>query len=158
MKMKLMVVTLVGIAVSAAFAAPVPKAIKARYVKLESVMRKMDNDAFAAFFADDFTSVDPKGKSSTKADLMSQVKGMFDGSSKAIPMVKLLSSTTHGGMVDVKFDFTLKLVGKAKNAGTTVMHEIGTDTWKMVGKQWVFIKTVDTMMDVMAPKVVTKAK
>lgn len=149
---KLLVITIVGVAASAAFAAPVPKAIKARYSRVESAMRKLDFKAFSEFFADDFTIVDPKGKSSTREEFLKEVEGMFEGSSKANPEVKLISSTTHGEMVDVRFDFTLNLVGKGKNTGTTVMHEVGTDTWKMVGKQWMFVKTVDTKMDVTMPK------
>ncbi|MEI8281961.1 MAG: nuclear transport factor 2 family protein [Armatimonadota bacterium] len=142
----------------AAFAAPVPNAIKARYKELVGVIRKLDFPAFSAFFADDFTTVDPKGKSVTRAEMMKELKGMFDSSSKAVPKETLLSAKSHDGMVDVKFDFTLAMTGKGKHPGVTKIHEVGTDTWKMVGKKWVFIKTVDTKFDVVMPKAAKASK
>ena len=149
MKTKVFLLGFVILVASSAFAGPVPKAIKARYSSLEKVMKKLDFKAFSAYFADEFTTIDPKGKSTTRDQFLTDVKPMFENAKKATVHVKLISATKHDGMVDVKFDFKMSLTGKS---GTTTMHEVGTDTWKMVGTQWLFVKTVDTKMDMMMPK------
>jgi hypothetical protein len=143
-------------ATSMCFANSVPKGIHARYEVLKKAINILDFKAFSEFFSEDFAMVDPKGASTNRADFLAGIKPMFESNTKAMASEKLISATTHEGIVDVKFDFHLKLMGKG---GTTTIHEVGVDSWKMVGKKWLLVKTVDTKFDIVVPKVkATKAK
>ena len=155
MKNKIAIVALAGLSTSFAFAGPVPKAIKARYMTLQTAIRQVNFKAFQGFFAEDFTSVDPSGKSANRTEFLAGVKPLFDSSTKSTLTEKFLDSKTHDGLVDVKTDLVVNLVGKM---GTTKVHEVCTDTWKVVGKQWLMVKTVDTKFDVVMPKVKKASK
>lgn len=130
------------------FAGPLPKALKARYDGIESAMKMRDAKTFSSFLANDFMMVDPKGKTSTKAEFIAQITPMFKSATKVMPMVKFLGTKSHDGMIDVMFDFHLSLMSKA---GTTHIHEVGTDTWKMVAGKWLMIKTVDKTFEIKMP-------
>ncbi len=134
------------------FAGPVPKAIKARYSSLETAMRQVDFKTFSSFFSSDFTTVDPQGKSSTREEFLSQVKGMFDNAKSGTAKEKFTDCKISTSGVDVSFDFTLKLSGKAAKSGKTIIHEVGVDTWKQIDGQWVIVKTVDSKFDVTTGK------
>lgn len=159
MKRQLLILPLVILAsMSMAQSAPtvkvtVPKAIKARYSSMEAVMRKLDFTTFQTYFAPDFSITDPEGKISNRDQFFGMVKPMFDNATKATAVVKFTDSKSHDGLVDVSFDFSLKLMGKG---GTTAIHEVGTDTWKQIGTTWVMVKTVDTKFDVTMPKAKTR--
>ena len=156
MKRQLSILSLVILA-SAAIAAPsqtmkpavVPKAIKARYTSLLTTLRKVDFKGFSDFFASDFVSVDPQGKSTSKDEFLNGIKPMFDAATKATAVEKTTDSKSHDGLVDVTFDFTLKFKGKG---GTTVIHEVGVDSWKQIGDNWLLVKTVDSKFDMTMPK------
>jgi hypothetical protein len=128
-----------------AFAGPVPKAVQARYAELKKVMTVLNFKGFSEFFAPEFVNVDQKGKSTPRTEFLAEVKPLFDSATKGDPNENLISATTHGGIVDVKFDFVLKLTGKT---GVTTVHEVGVDSWKLVNKKWLMVKTVDTKFDV----------
>lgn len=146
---KLMIVSLVCSASVLAFAGAMPKEIQARYQKLHTVIRTVNYKSFATFFAPDFINVDPQGKSATLKGFLAGVKPLFDMSTKATLTEKFLDVKKHDGVIDVKTDLVVDMMGKA---GKTHVHEACTDTWKMVGKQWLMIKTVDTKFDVVMPK------
>ena len=131
-----------------AIAGPVPKDIKSRYESVKKAISALDFKAFSNFFAPEFVTIDPKGKSSTKAEFLAEVKPFFTTSKSANAKEKLISSTTKNGIVNVKFDMVLSLKGKD---GTTVIHEVGTDSWKMVSGKWLMVKTVDTKFDIQMP-------
>ncbi|MEI7985482.1 MAG: nuclear transport factor 2 family protein [Armatimonadota bacterium] len=149
MKTKFLLVGLMIIASSLSFAEGVPKVIQTRYVALQKAMSALNTKAFADFFAPDFIVVDPSGKPTKRDDFLGQVVPMIKNSMKAEPVMKHLGSTTRSGIVDVKFDFILKLTGKN---GTTTIHEVGVDSWKLVGRKWLMVKTVQTKFDVKAGK------
>ncbi len=140
----------VGSAV-ATFAASVPKEIQSRYTHLHTVIRTLNFAKFEGFFAEDFVNVDPAGKSANRKEFLAGVKPLFAGNKSATVTEKFLSAKKHDGMVDVGTDLVVKL--KGHTGAITVVHEICTDTWKMIGKQWVMVKTVDTKFDVTMPKV-----
>ena len=50
----------------------------------------------------------------------------------------------------MSFDFHYELTGK--DGGVTKMHEVGVDTWKKIGGNFVFVKTVDKQFDMSAVK------
>ena len=133
----------------AVFAGPVPKEIKSRYTSLHTVIRTLKFEQFEGYFADDFVNIDPAGKSSNRAEFLAGVKPLFKANKSATVSEKLISGKKHDGLVDVATDLVVKLKG---SGGTTVVHEVCIDTWKMVRKQWVMVKTVDTKFDVMMPK------
>ena len=149
MKRKLLFVGIVLFSTSLSFADTVPKGIQTRYGTLQKTITALNFKAFSDFFAPEFVSVDPSGKSVKRDEFLSQIKPLFDGAKKAAPLEKLLSSTTRNGVVDVKFDFVLKLTGKKE---ITTVHEVGTDSWKLVGHKWLLVKTVDTVFDVKTTK------
>ena len=149
MKNKIAMIALAGLTASVALAGPMPKAIKARYMTLHTVIRHVDFKAFQGFFAEDFTSIDPSGKSTNRTEFLAAVKPLFDSATKSTLTEKFLDSKSHDGLVDVKTDLVVNLMGRA---GTTKVHEVCTDTWKMVGKQWLMVKTVDTKFEVTMPK------
>ncbi len=149
MKSKLFFAGLALIATSLSFADAVPKGIQTRYGTLQKTIAALNFKAFSDFFAPEFVSVDPTGKSVKRDEFLSQIKPLFDGAIKAAPLEKLLSSTTRNGVVDVKFDFVLKLTSKKE---ITTVHEVGTDSWKLVGHKWLLVKTVDSKFDVVTKK------
>lgn len=136
------------------FAGTVPKSIMARYSGIESAMRKLDADAFSKYISDDFWSIDPKGQKQNKADFIKSVREIFTNAKTAKPMVEFKGSKMHDGMVDVMFDFHLTVM--MKGGGKATVHEVGTDTWKKVGGQWLCCKTVDKVLDIKMPKVKSK--
>lgn len=138
-----------------AFADAVPKGIQTRYETLKKTIVALDFKAFSDFFAPNFVNINPDGKSTSRAELLGEIKQMFAGSTKAEPVEKLFSSTTKNGVIDVKFDLLLKLTGKD---GVTVLHEVGTDSWKLVNHKWLMIKTVETKFSVKMPPKVKKSK
>ena len=146
---KLLWMSLCLAAVNTAFAGPVPKEIKSRYAQLHTVIRTLNFDQFKGFFADDFVNIDPAGKSANRSEFLAGVKPLFDANKSGTVSEKLISANKHDSMVDVATDLLVKLKG---STGTTVIHEVCTDTWKMVGKQWVMVKTVDSKFDVTMPK------
>lgn len=144
---------LVALTISAfSCAGTVPKAIKARYSSLETAMRQVDFKTFSSYFSSDFTTVDPQGKSSSREEFLNQVRPMFENAKSATAKEKFTDCKIHDGVVDVSFDFTLKLSGKAAKSGKTIVHEVGVDTWKQVDGQWVMVKTVDSKFDVTTGK------
>lgn len=149
MKTKLVFVGLTLIATSLAFADAVPKGIKTRYGTLQKTMVAINFKAFSDFFAPEYVSVDPTGKSTKRNEFLAPIKPLFDGALKAEAPVKLISSTSRNGVVNVQFDLVLKLTGKN---GTTTIHEVGVDSWKLVGRKWLMVKTVQTKFDVKAGK------
>ena len=146
---KLMIASLFAGAAMVASADAVPKEIKGRYTLLHTVIRTLNFEQFKGFFASDFVNVDASGKSANLKEFLAGVKPLFDANKSATVSEKLFSATKHDGMVDVATDLVVKLKG---TAGTTTVHEVCTDTWKMVGKTWVMVKTVDTKFDVTMPK------
>ena len=150
MKKRTVLVVLAGLSSSFSFAGPVPKAIHARYMTLHTVLQHVNFKAFQSFFAEDFTSIDPSGKLANRTEFLAGVKPLFDSSAKASVSEKFLDSKTHDGLVDVKTDLVVNFMGKG---GTTTVHEVCIDTWKMVGKQWLLVKTVDSKFDITMPKV-----
>jgi hypothetical protein len=112
-------------------------------------MKTLNFAKFEGFFGKDFVNVDPSGKSADRKEFMAGVKPLFAANKSATVTEKFLSSKKHDGMVDVGTDLVVNLKGAG---GTTVVHEVCVDTWKMVGKQWVMVKTVDSKFDVTMPK------
>lgn len=126
-------------------AGQVPQAIKNRYRELERAMNRVDFKAFQTFFAPEFVSVSPEGKTTKREDFFKEIKPLFDGATRAEAKEKLISATTSGGLVKVKFDFQLDLIGKTE---TTRVHEAGVDVWKKIKGKWLFVKTVDSLFTV----------
>ncbi|MES1147440.1 MAG: nuclear transport factor 2 family protein [bacterium] len=146
MRKTLLLITLLG--ATTAFGLPVPKVIRARYAALTKACDKMDLDKFQSLFDKDYTSTDPEGKVVKRDEFLSMVKGMFSDAKSVRHTLRLPSSDRNRDMVDVKFDFHLYVKG-AK--GTTHIHEVGTDTWKLVGDTWLCVKTVETVFNVKTP-------
>lgn len=134
----------------------VPKEVAARYEGVKAALTKLEFKAFSSFFAKDFVSVDPAGKSSTRAEFLAMVKPMFDSATKGEPKEILKGAKIHDGVVSVSFDLTLKLIGKG---GVQTIHEVGVDSWKKINGKYYMVKTVDSKFDVTTGKVrATKAK
>jgi hypothetical protein len=146
---KILIVFLVGCATVQALAGTIPREIQSRYVKLHSVIRHVNFKQYKTFFAEDFLSVDPAGKSASRTEFLDGIKPLFGSSTSATLTEKFLDSKKHDGLFDVRTDLLVKLKG---NAGITVVHELCTDTWKKVGSKWLLVKTVVTKFDVMMPK------
>lgn len=140
---------LVGCLCCSATADPVPSAIKARYKSLVSVIERVDLKAFDSYFARDYVSIDPAGKSSDRAAYLAGMRELMRGAKRARLNLRCSSAKIHGDTVEVSFDCTGKIV-TAK--GTSGFHEAGTDTWKKIGADWKQIKTIDTVMNVTTPK------
>jgi hypothetical protein len=138
---------------SAAIAEPVPSAIQARYSAMVKDLEKCDLKAFDAFFAADYTSVDPSGKTSNRSEYLAGIHELMKGAMKSTIKLSFKEVRTHNGIVDVSFDCVGKIFSAA---GITTFHEIGVDSWKKAAKDWTTLKTVDKVMDVSVTK--TKSK
>jgi hypothetical protein len=134
-------------------AADVPPAIRSRYDSLLAATEKMDVKAFGAFVSPDYVSIDPAGKKTNRADYLAGISDLMKGAKKVTTKFQPKGSKTHGSIVDVPFDFQASLI---KDDGTTKVHEVGTDSWKKIGGNWIMVKTVDTRFDVVAPKPAAK--
>ncbi|MBI1333648.1 MAG: DUF4440 domain-containing protein [Armatimonadetes bacterium] len=152
MNKPLIVLSLGLMAATSLAAGTVPKVIKARYTALEGTIRKLDIKSFEMSFSSDYVCVDPQGKSQSREDFFAEVEKLFADAKSATVKIKFFDSKSHDGMVDVSFDFTTKISSKLPKTPKTVVHEVGTDTWKQVDGQWVMVKTVDTKMDVTTEK------
>src|SRR3982751_2255039 len=95
---KLLIASLLLGASVVAFGDPVPKEIKSRYTLLHTVLRGLNFDQFKTFFADDFVTVDPAGKSTNLKEFLASVKPLFDANKSATVTEKLFSATKHDGM------------------------------------------------------------
>ena len=140
---------------SAANAEPIPPTLQARYSALIRAIEKNDLKTYDAFYSADYVSIDPSGKSMSRAEYMAGIRDLMKGAKKTVIKIRYKGATTHDGIVDVAFDVTGKV---ASSTGVTTFHEIGVDSWKKVGKTWMEIKTVDKVFDVVAPKPKAKPK
>lgn len=139
--------------VLAAIADPIPPALQSRYIKLIAAFEKCDLKAYDAFYSKDYISVDPAGKTENRKEYMAGMNELMKGAKKAAIKIRYTGASTRKGVVDVSFDCTGKIISLI---GTTTFHEIGTDSWKKVGKIWMEIKTVDKVFDVKSPKSIQK--
>jgi len=126
-----------------------PAGLQARYDVLLNTLRNRDLKAYDKLYTADYVSVDPSGKTVKRAEYMAGIADLMKGAKKFTCEVKYTGVKSHNGIVDVSFDFSGKI---AKPGGTIAFHEVGTDSWKKIGKVWMEFKTVDKVMDVTAPK------
>ena len=138
---------------SIALAEPVPAPIQARYTAFIKAAEKADLKTFDSFYSADYVSVDPSGKSSSRAEYMTGMHALLKGTKKTRFLLHYKGAKTHNGIVEVSFDCTGSI---PTAAGTTTFHEVGVDSWKKIGSAWMEIKTVDSVMDVKAPAVKKK--
>ena len=134
---------------SVALAAPLPPALQGRYAGLIGAAKVCDIKTFSTFLAPGYVSVDPSGKTSTRAEYLAGIQGLMKGAKKMVLDMKYTDVKTSHGIVNVSFDGTGQL---AKPDGMTTFHEVGTDSWEKRGKTWMQIKTVDTVFAVTVPK------
>ncbi len=153
---KFIATLLLAVVATSAFAAEVPKEIKARYESLTKVLDKLDGKAFESFFSSDFVNVDPKGKESKRADFLKEIGGLFAAGKSATTKETFTSCKSDKGTFAVGCDLTM--VMKTKDGGTMNVHEVCTDYWKKAKGSWVIFKTVDTVFDVKETKPAGKKK
>ena len=134
---------------SVAMADTWPAGLQARYDALIASLRNRDLKAYDKFYTADYVSVDPSGKTVKRAEYMAGIGDLMKGAKKFTCGIKYVEVKSHNGIAEVSFDFTGKIV---KPNGTITFHEVGTDSWKKVGKTWMEFKTVDKIMDVTLPK------
>lgn len=120
---------------------PSAKEWNSRYQSIMKLMRNKDAKAFTALFADDFYLIDKDGKRTPRAQFVSGVGAMLSSAGQITANIVVNKVAANGSMVDVSFDFRLKVWHK--KGGSTSIHEVGVDTWKKVGSKWLFAKTVD---------------
>ena len=134
---------------SVAYAVTLPPALQARYTGLIAALKKGDMKAYETFYAPEYVSVDPSGKTSNRADSMIAVQGLLKGAKKMTFHIKYTGVKIQGDVAEVSFDCIGQIF---KPEGTTSFHEVGTDSWKKKGKVWMETKTVDKVFTVTAPK------
>ena len=136
-----------------ASADPIPRGIKTQYTALIKAIRTSDFKKFDAYYQSDYVSVDPSGNRMTRAEYVLGAHALMKGSKKTTCKIKFLGAKSRKGFVDITFDFTGKIV---KSDGTISFHEVGVDTWRKMGTDWLEVKTVDTKMDVKTQKAKSK--
>ena len=129
----------------------VPAAIQARYNSLIAIVLNRDLKRYDAFYPAVYVSVDPTGKTSNRAKYLHAAHDLFKGAKAITIDLKFTGVTRHAGIVDVAFDCRGTITGPS---GKTTFHEVGTDSWKKIGKVWTEIRTVDKVMDVITPKAI----
>ena len=134
---------------SVALAAPLPPALQSRYAALLDAARACDIKTFSTFMAPNYVSVDPAGKTSTRAEYLAGIQGLMKGAKTMDLQMKYTDVKSSHGVINVSFDGTGQL---AKSDGMTTFHEVGTDSWEKRGKTWMQIKTVDKVFAVTVPK------
>ena len=134
---------------SVALAVPLPPALQGRYVGLIGAAKACDIKTFSTFLDPSYVSVDPSGKTSTRAEYLAGIQGLMKGAKKMGFHIKYTNVKASQGIVNVSFDSNGQL---AKPDGMTTFHEVGTDSWEKRGKTWMQIKTVDKVFAVTVPK------
>ena len=134
---------------SVALAAPLPPALQSRYAALLDAARACDIKTFSTFMAPNYVSVDPSGKTSTRAEYLAGIQGLMKGAKTMEFQMRYTGVKSSHGIVSVSFDGTGQL---AKSDGLTTFHEVGTDSWEKRGKTWMQIKTVDKVFAVTVTK------
>ncbi len=144
-------VVLAGLAAVSSHADPVPASLQAQYKVILTALDKCDVKAFKVYYAPEYVSVDPSGKSANLTEYMAGINQIMNGAKKGNFTIKYTGSKTDAktGITAVSFDVNGTIT---KADGVTTVHEIGTDSWKKVGSTWKEIKTVDKTFEVVAPK------
>ena len=130
-------------------AASLPASLQARYTALIAALEKGDLKTYDALYTPDYVSVDPSGKTTQRAAYMAEIKDLMKGAKKVVFHIKYTAVKTHDGIAEVSFDCDGQIL---KKEGATTFHEIGTDSWRKIGKVWMEFKTVDKLFTVMMPK------
>jgi len=125
-----------------ASAVELPAELKSRYQTEKSLIESKNLSGFTALFADGYTWTLPDGKSKNKAQSIAEMAPMFKAQ-KIVLSEKFTKCVKHGDTYEVSFDAKLTIVVSKKT--TSHYHEVGADTWKKVGGNWLIIKTVDTV-------------
>lgn len=139
---------------SVAKAEPVPPAIQATYAKMIKAWDGRDFKTYATFFAPNFVIAHPESKPVSGAKYLGEVKAQLKTAKSASLKVTFKNATVRKGIVDVEFETTRIIVTPEMQAKMDaqpkdgpqlshipVFHEVGVDSWKKVGKNWVKVKT-----------------
>ncbi|MCE9560374.1 MAG: nuclear transport factor 2 family protein [Armatimonadetes bacterium] len=122
---------------------PVPKVWKQRYAQEIKFVQARDAKGFSSMVADEFTWINPEGKTLKRAEALAEFTQLFKADSIAMS-IKLSKVVRRGELYDVTYanNFTLKYKGKAP----TKFVDEGVDTWKKIGGKWQFIKSVNKQL------------
>jgi len=142
MKIALILISLV--ACTCAFADKVPDLIRGRYRDEKRFVEARNFAAFQTLVADSYVWVQPDGKTKNRKDAMAEFAPMFKA--KSIKMsIKIKRIAKHDETYDANYENNVTMV--VEGQGKVHFHEIGTDTWKKIGRKWLIVKTVDTLSE-----------
>lgn len=111
-----------------------------RYDTVLMQISKGNLKGYKASFAPGFIQVGPDGKKMTREQFLGMVEKDLMGAKSFVPKVMIKKINKRGSITDVSFDFTAVVTN---DKGKFKVHEVGTDSWKMIGMKWMMVKTVD---------------
>ena len=126
------------VAASLAQAGAVPEPIKAQYKGMAAAAKGVNQAAFMKVYAKDAVFIGKDGKPRTLIDATNEYKRMFSDATKIDFVPNLQGSTTSKDLVNVQFKVDMKVTGKTMDL---TVKEVGVDTWKKIGKEWLIVKT-----------------
>lgn len=136
--------TLVVISSSSALADRLKEEWQARYYKLSKIICSRDLKAFTDYLAPDYVWIQPGGVKRTRAQAIGDFGEMFKA--KAISGgEKVVGVRRVADTVEVKYDARWTLTGV--DGKVSKFHEKGVDTWRLTGKAWKVIKTLDEVSE-----------
>lgn len=116
-----------------------PAGLAAAYANVEKALSKLDFKAFAAHFDSSFVLIDPAGKSTSRAQFLSEIKPVFEGFQSATSTTKIKSVHVMGDHAVVSYELSISIKGKP---GTIRIREIGTESLMLKNGKWVLYRTV----------------
>ena len=110
---KILILAMLVFTASAALADKMPADLKSAYDRLNQSVKKLDAMVFEGFFAPEFVSVDPKGKTEKREPFLKSLRPLFSGSTSASMSEKFSSVKLKGDKADVSFDMHATFTGKS---------------------------------------------
>ncbi|MDR3689175.1 MAG: nuclear transport factor 2 family protein [Fimbriimonas sp.] len=116
----------------------VKKQLDANYEALGAAFKRKDMGAFAKFYADDFVSLDAKGKSISRSNVLSTLGSEMKVATSVEWKRKVTKVTVSGGLATATVSgyFAATLPMPDKKSHKIQVRTLNENVWKRVGHSW----------------------
>ena len=118
-----------------------------RYKQIEKLFNDRDIQAVEQMVSEKFVIIDERGRRHSRSDFVKDELQSVAQANFSENTVKIRWIRQSGATVDVAYDWRYSLAYDDPQNGRYKVHghEVGTDTWKRFGKDWLLVRTkIDT--------------